>query len=506
MLASNTKLETMFLFVFSFIILLLLTSLVKWFRNPQKNLPPSPSKLPIIGNFHQLGSHPHRSLQKLAQKHGPVFLLHLGQAPVLVVTSPDAAREIMKTHDQIFSSRTKATVTSILLYGCKDMAFTPYGEYWRQVKSIGVLNLLSNKRVQSYTTVREEETRVMVDKIREASNNNQVINMTDLFSSLTNDVVSRVALGFKISQGEKGRRFKVLMGEFGLLLGALCIGDYVPWLWWVDRVNGLIGKVERLAKEVDEFLQVMVDDHLEKMKKGESQEDGKNFLEILLDIQREDKLGFPISTDTIKALILDMFSAGTDTTSIGMEWILTELLKNPEVMNKLQNEVRQVVKGKPNVTEDDLGKMCYLKLVIKETLRLHTPVPLLIPHESTHYAKIQGYDVEAGTQVLINAWAIGRDPSVWEDPEEFRPERFSNSRIDFKGFDFEYTPFGAGRRGCPGIQFAVAITELALATLLYKFDIALPSGKRAEDMDMTETPGIVTRPKSTIFVVATPYM
>jgi cytochrome P450 len=496
----------MFLFVFSFIILVLINSLLKWFRNPKKNLPPSPSKLPVIGNFHQLGSRPHRSLQKLAQKHGPVFLLHLGRAPVLVITSPDAAREIMKTHDQIFSSRPKATVPSIFLYDGKDMAFTPYGEYWRQVKSIAVLNLLSNKRVQTYTTVREEETRVMVDKVIEASNNNQVININDLFSSLTNDVVSRVALGFKISQGEKGRKFKVLLGEFGQSIGALCIRDYVPWLWWVDRVNGLIGKVERISKGIDEFLQGIVDDHLEKLKKGDSEEDSKNFVEILLVIQRENKLGFPISSDTIKALILDMFAAGTDTTSIGMKWTVTELLRHPQVLNKLQNEVRQVMKGKPNVTQEDLEKMSYLKLVIKEALRLHTPIPLLVPRESTHYAKIQGYDVEAGTQVLVNAWAIGRDPSLWEDPEAFRPERFLNSRTDFKGFDFELTPFGAGRRGCPGIQFAVAVTELALATLLYKFDIALPSEKRAEDVDTTETPGLNAHPKSTIFVVATPYV
>nr|QCY52060.1 cytochrome P450 CYP71AR3 [Valeriana officinalis] len=499
-------LETMFLLIISSIIFVLFNSLLKWFRNPKKNLPPSPSKLPIIGNFHQLGSLPHRPLQKLAQKHGPVFLLHLGQVPVLVVTSPDAAREIMKTHDQIFASRPKTTVASILLYDCKDMVFSPYGEYWRQVKSIGVLNLLSNKRVQPYKTVREEETRVMVEKITEASNNNQVININDLFRSLTNDVVSRVALGCKISEREKGRKFKVLLMELGQSASALCIGDYVPWLWWVDRVNGLIGKVKIIAKEVDDFIQGIVDDHLEKMKKGESKEDNKNFVEILLDIQREYRLGFPISTDTIKALILDMFAAGTDTTSIGLEWMVTELLRHPQVMNKLQNEVRRVVKGKPNVTEEDLEKMSYLKLVIKETLRLHTPVPTLVPRESTHYTKIQGYDIEAGTQVIINAWAIGRDPSVWKDPEEFRPERFLNSRIDFKGLDFEYTPFGAGRRGCPGIQFALAVTELALATLLYRFDIALPPGKRAEDMDMTETPGFNAHPQSTIFVVATPYM
>ncbi|KAM7483137.1 hypothetical protein LguiB_007720 [Lonicera macranthoides] len=486
----------------SFITLLLIATLfIKWLlttQNPKKNLPPSPPKFPVIGNFHQLGNYPHRSLQSLARKHGPIILLHFGPVPVLVITSPDAAQEIMKTHDLIFSSRPKTTIPSKLLYDSKDMAFSPYSEYWRQVKSIGVLNLLSNKRVQSYKSVREEETALMIEKI----NKNRLVNLSDMFKSLTNDVVCRVALGRKLG-GEDGRRFKELLVEFVELLGVFCVGDYVPWLWWVDQVSGLIGRVERVAKGVDKFLEDVLSDHMEK--KRETVGEGKNFVDILLEIQRENTLGFSISRDTIKALIMDMFGAGTDTTYTVLEWATAELLKHQEIMIKLQNEVRQIAKGKSNVTEDDLEKMQYLKLVIKETLRLHAPVPLLVPRESTQDAKILGYDVKAGTQVIINAWAIGRDPSVWEDPEEFRPERFLSSSIDFKGFHFELIPFGAGRRGCPGTLFAIAVNELALANLLYKFDIALPDGECANDLDMSETTGISTHKKSPIVVVATPY-
>ena len=206
----------------------------------------------------------------------------------------------MKTHDLIFSNRPKATIPSKLLYDSKDIAFSPYGEYWRQVRSIGVLNLLSNKRVQSYKSTREEETALMIKKI----NNNRLVNLSDMFKSLTNDVVCRVALGRKLG-GEDGRRFKELLVEFVELLGVFCVGDYVPWLWWIDRVSGLFGRVERIAKGVDEFLEGVISDHMEKKKREtEGEWEETNFVDILLEIQRENTLGFPVSRDTIKALIM----------------------------------------------------------------------------------------------------------------------------------------------------------------------------------------------------------
>ncbi|KAM7479835.1 hypothetical protein LguiA_028048 [Lonicera macranthoides] len=433
------------------------------------------------------------------------MLLHLGSVPVIVASSADSAREIMRTHDLVFSNRPKSSITSRLMYESKDMAFAPYSEYWRQVKSIGVLNLLSNKRVQSFRNVREEETALMIEKIGQiCASSNGLVNLGETLISLTNDVVCRVALGKKYG-GEYGGNFKELLGEFVELLGVFCLGDYIPWLGWVDRANGLFGRVEKVANTIDEFLEGVVQDHLEK-DQGESKGGlGKDFVDILLEIQRENMLGFPIQRDTIKALILDMFAAGTDTTYTVLEWTVSELLRHPKIMKKLQNEIREIAKGKSKVTEDDLDKMQYLKLVIKETLRLHTPVPLLVPRESTQDVKVMGYDIAAGTQVIINAWAIGRDPSLWEEPEEFKPERFLNSCIDFKGFHFELIPFGAGRRGCPGILFAIIVEELALANLLYKFDFALPSGEKAEEFDMTETTGIAVHRKSPIVVVATPY-
>uniref|UniRef100_M8ALC1 Cytochrome P450 71D8 n=1 Tax=Aegilops tauschii TaxID=37682 RepID=M8ALC1_AEGTA len=169
-----------------------------------------------------------------------------------------------------------------------------------------------------------------------------------------------------------------------------------------------------------------------------------------------------------------------------LEWSMAELMKNPRVMQKVQEEVRRVLKGQATVTEESLRSLNYLHLVIKETLRLHPPVPLLLPRECGAPCQILGCDLPVGATVLVNVWAISRDSMHWDRPEEFMPERFEVNNIDFKGVDFEYTPFGAGRRMCPGMTFGLANMELALASLLYHFDWELPHGMAPTDLDMTE--------------------
>ncbi|CAA3003809.1 cytochrome P450 71A6-like [Olea europaea subsp. europaea] len=472
----------------------------------RKKLLPSPLRFPIIGNLHQLGLHPHRSLQLLSKRYGPLFLLHLGSAPLLVVSSADAARMIMKDHDLIFSNRPKSSRAEKFTYGSKDIVFAPYGEYWRQLRSICVLQLLSNKRVQSFRRVREEETTLMVEKIRQSCSSSSSINLTDILASLTYHIVCRVALGRKFRIGEEGKKFMWLLREGADMAGAFCVGDYIPWLAWISKINGFDAKLDKLAKAFDEFLEGIVEEHRKRMKGGVNcdEDEGSDFVYLLLEIQAEIQAGFRLETDAIKALILDVFSAGTDTTSTVMEWTVAELLRHPKILEKLQNEVREVAGRKLDITEDDLEKMPYLRAVIKESLRLHTPSPLLVPRESTQSVKLMGYDIAAGTQVLVNAWAIGRDPSLWENPEEFRPERFFETDIDFKGLNFEFIPFGAGRRGCPGVTFAMAVNELALAKLVHKFNIALPNGGKESDMDMTEGTGLNVHKKFPVLVAATP--
>ncbi|KAJ9677923.1 hypothetical protein PVL29_022729 [Vitis rotundifolia] len=465
--------------------------LIKWLHPTTpavttKKLPPSPPKLPIIGNLHQLGLLPHRSLRALAQRHGPIMLLHFGKVPVVIVSATDAAREIMKTNDVIFSNRPKSSIFAKLLYDYKDVAMAPYGEYWRQMRSICVLHLLSNRRVLSFRGVREEETALLMEKISSSSSSSTPIDLSKMFLSLTNDLICRVALGRKYSGDETGRKYRELLKEFVGLLGGFDVADYIPWLSWVNFINGLDAKVEKVAKEFDRFLDEVVKEHVERRNRDGVDKEVKDFVDVLLGIQEDNVTGVAITGVCIKALTLDMFAAGSDTTYTVLEWSMTELLRHPQVMRQLQNEVRGIAQGKLLITEDDLDKMQYLKAVIKETLRLHPPIPLLVPRESTRDAKIMGYDIAAGTRVITNVWAIGRDPLLWDEAEEFRPERFLNSSIDFRGQDFELIPFGAGRRGCPGTLFAAMAIEVVLANLVHRFDWEVGGGGRREDLDMTE--------------------
>ncbi|KAL7098384.1 hypothetical protein ACP275_09G014300 [Erythranthe tilingii] len=201
---------------------------------------------------------------------------------------------------------------------------------------------------------------------------------------------------------------------------------------------------------------------------------------------------------------MDIIAGGTDTSAATLEWTMSELLRHPIALKTLQNEVREITRGKNVITEKDVVKMHYLKTVVKETLRLHPPVPLLLARVARENIKVMGYDISVGTMVLTNTWAIGRDSDSWNEPEKFTPARFLTSSVDFKGLDFELIPFGAGRRGCPGIAFAMAGIELVLANVVQKFEWELPKGTTCESLDMTEQPGFTTHRKNPLLAVATP--
>lgn len=204
-----------------------------------------------------------------------------------------------------------------------------------------------------------------------------------------------------------------------------------------------------------------------------------------------------------------MFGAGTETSSLVLELAMAELMRNPHLMNKLQAEVRiNTPEGQEMVAEENLASMTYLKAVVKETLRLHPSTPLLLPHFSMADCEVDGYMIPSGTRVIINAWAISRDPESWELPEQFMPERFmdggSAAGVDFKGTDFQFLPFGAGRRICPGLNFGLATIEIMLANLMYCFDWEFPPGMHREDIDMTEVFGLTVHPKEKLVLVPKP--
>ncbi|XP_074288005.1 cytochrome P450 736A117-like [Silene latifolia] len=489
-------------------ILLLIVFLYKWYNTKvsiTRKLPPSPPKLPVLGNLHQIGNFPHRSLSALSKRYGGLMSIRIGSIPALVVSSADAASDIFKTHDAIFANRPKSKVMCKIIYGGKDIVFSPYGEYWRQIRSICVLQLLSNKKVQSFRDVREEEVSLMVETVKKSVHS--PFNLAEAFMTLSSSVLCRTAYGRKYD-GENETNFGELLAEFVEVMAALSMGDFIPWLGWIDKVSGLEKMVEKVAKKFDDFLEKVLQEHMncndEKRKingMDYKEEKNKDFVDILLDVQRENPDALP--KDGIKAIILDMFAAGTDTTFTLLEWATTELLGHPEVMKKLQDEVRQVVKQKPMVDEDDLVELKYLKAVLKETLRLHPPLPVLLFRQASKDVKLQGYDIAANTQIIINAWAIQRDPAYWENPVEFRPERFLNSSVEFKVpvSDFNWIPFGGGRRGCPGINFAMVNAELALANLVYTFDWKVADGTECDVSKVRERPGITINRRDPLMVI-----
>uniref|UniRef100_A0A453EHM4 Cytochrome P450 71A1 n=1 Tax=Aegilops tauschii subsp. strangulata TaxID=200361 RepID=A0A453EHM4_AEGTS len=448
----------------------------------RRHPPPSPRGLPLLGHLHLLGSLPHRALRSLAAAHGPVLLLRLGRVPAVVVSSPAAAEEVMKARDLAFASRPRSAMADRLLYG-RDVAFAPYGEYWRQARRVCVVHLLSPLRILSFRGVREEEAAALVERVRGAGAGGAVVDLCELLVAYANTVVSRAAFGDDSARGlyEEGNKGREL--------------------------RGMEGKIRRTFKALDGVLEKVIDDHRRRRQAGQQTgDDGgdhRDFVDVLLDVNETDNdAGMRLNTTEIKAIILDMFAAGTDTTSTAMEWAMAELITNPDSMRKLQDEIRAAVGGSVHViTEDHLHKLHYLKAVVKETLRLHPPIPLLVPREPQNDAEILGHHVPAGTRVVINAWAVGRDPAAWERAEEFAPERFLDGAVDYKGQDFQLIPFGAGRRGCPGVGFAAPTIEMALASLMYHFDWE-PAG--GASLDMREVNGLAVRLKSGLPLVAKP--
>lgn len=184
-----------------------------------------------------------------------------------------------------------------------------------------------------------------------------------------------------------------------------------------------------------------------------------------------------------------------DTSATTVEWIFTELLRHPKVMKKLQKEIEEKV-GRRNRTieELDIESLEYLDMVIKETFRLHPVAPLLLPHESIEDCTIDGFHIPKKSRILVNTKAIGLDPTVWEEPEKFFPERFSSkdNNVDIRGRDFRLIPFGSGRRSCPGSQLGLTLVRLMVAQLVHCFDWELPNGMRPEELDTKEVFGVVT--------------
>ncbi|KAF7006386.1 hypothetical protein CFC21_021434 [Triticum aestivum] len=465
-----------------------------------QKLPPGPWRLPVIGSLHHLAGKPlvHRAFADIARRLGdaPLVYLKLGEVPVVVASSAEAAREVMKTQDVTFATRPWSPTTKILMSDGVGVAFAPYGAHWRQLRKICNMELLSARRVQSFRRVREEEAGRLVAAIAAGAGNGEPVNISERLAVLIADMTVRAMIGDRFSRREE---FLEVLQQGVRILSGFNLGDLFPSSRLVGFVSGSARQAWENHTKGFELIECAIKQH-EEVKAAAAASNGdreegeqEDLLDVLLRIQKEGGHDVPFTVGAIKCLLVDLFSAGSETSATTLIWAMSELMRNPTTMAKAQAEVRNNLQGKPSVTEDDLADLKYMRLVIKETLRLHPSVPLLLPREPIEACKVLGYDVPTGTTVFVNTWAICRDPKHWDAPEEFRPERFESGEVDFKGTNFEYTPFGAGRRICPGMLFAQSSMELALAALLYHFDWELPTGG---ELDMEEEMGIAVGRKN----------
>ncbi|XP_074559271.1 cytochrome P450 71A1-like [Curcuma longa] len=474
-------------------------------KSHEPSLPPSPPGLPFLGNLLQLSSLPHRSLHRLALRYGPVMLIRMGQVPTLVVSTADAAQELFRCHDLAVSTRPFSKGAFKLTFDAHNISFAPYGDRWRHAKKLAVVHLLNLKRVLSFRAVRDEEVQNMIDRIcAVATGGGCQVRLSEILFEYANAVVCHAAAGKETKQERTAVTYRKMMAEASVLISGFQMYDMFPALAWLGIVTGADAKIDRIRKQFDEFFAGILEEHRDR--RAKRSDVVEHFVDILLSLGKDvagDESG--LEEIEIKAIASDLIAAGTDTSFVTLEWAMAELMRNPTVMRKLQDEVRRVAGGKLKVAEEDLSQMHYLKAVTKEVLRLRIPAPVLLPRETTTSFSFRGYHIPAKTRVCINAWAIARDPKTWEAPEEFRPERFLDSSVDFRGNDFQFLPFGAGRRMCPGINFAMATNEIALANLVHRFDWELPGGMNPADLDMEEAPGLTTPKKVPLCLVATPW-
>lgn len=497
-----------------FLLLPLLLLLALYFLKTRKNghHPPGPPRLPIIGNLHQLGKPMHQVLDELSKKYGPVMLLQLGRVPTLVISSPEAAKQILKTYDLQFCNRPSLAASKRLSYNHLDIASGTYGEYYREIRKICLLELFSTKRVQSFKTVRAEEMELLIDSLSSSSANSAPVDVIKKLTNFTHRTVFRIAFGSK-KTGDHSRneladsRLMEILDELMVGLTGFSASDFFPKVGWIiDRITGSHATIEKCFHDLDEFFQQMIDQHLDPERLKPDRDD---IIDVLLKLDKDHQASkIRFTNNHIKAILMNVFVAGIDAPTVTMNWAMTELARNPEAMKKVQEEIRNYVGSKGKVEESDLDNFHYLKMVVKEALRMHAPAPLLSPRECIKNSKIDGYDVYPKTRVLINAWAMGRNPKYWKNPEEFMPERFKDSfNMDFAGTqNFEYVPFGAGRRICPGMNMGIVLTEFVLANILYAFDWKLPNGLKKEDINMEESSGISIHKKYPLELVPIKHM
>ncbi|TVU06812.1 hypothetical protein EJB05_46847 [Eragrostis curvula] len=485
-----------------------------WWRGQQKEvLPPSPAGgLPVIGHLHLLRPPVHRTLQELSSRLGvggaPLMHLRLGSTHCVVASSAEAASELIRGHEASISERPVTAVARQFAYGSSGFAFAPYDTHWRFMKRLCMSELLGPRTVEQLRPVRRAGTVSLVRDALLASASSSSVDLTRHLIRLSNTAIIRMVAS--TVPGSVTDEAQDLVKEVAELVGAFNAADYIAVCRGWD-LQGLGRRAADVHRRFDALLEDLIThkqlardalvNTTTTMMQGDKQH--KDLLDILLDKAEDDTAEVKLTRDNIKAFIIDVVTAGSDTSAAMVEWMLVELLNHPDALRKVQQEIDAVVGGDRIVSEADLPRLPYLQAAYKETLRLHPAAPIAHRQSSEQITLLgRGFTVPPQAAVFINVWAIGRDPAFWEDPEAFRPERFmpggAAEALEPRGQHFHFMPFGSGRRGCPGMGLALQSVPAVLGALVQCFHWKRDCQQEA--IDMEESDGLVCARKNPLLL------
>ncbi|MED6118791.1 hypothetical protein PIB30_005927 [Stylosanthes scabra] len=481
--------SSILLFLLTFIVVHLLarSSLLTKSSKHKLPLPPAPNAIPIFGNLLQLGNKPHQTLAKLSKIHGPIMRLKLGHVTTVVMSSAETAKSALQIHDQHLSNRKIPDAMKGAGHDAYSLPFMPVSPRWRDLRKICNNLLFSNKNLDASQELRQRKIRELLAHVKESSLKREVVDIGRLAFMTTINLLSNTFYSKDlINSSDVAGEFKELVTNVMKEVGRPNLADCFPVLKAVDP-HGIRRRTGSYFGKVLGIFEGLVRERLSVRSEG-SYCPRNDILDLMLDNAPHDQHMYK---DKIERLSLDLFLAGPDTITSTVEWAMAELLHNPNVMSKARSELEETVgKGNLLLEESDIARVPYLQAIIKETFRMHPAVPLLLPRQAEIDIEIGGYTVPRGAQVLVNVWAIGRDPNLWDNPDVFSPERFLGSEIDFRGRNFELTPFGAGRRICPGLPLAIRMLFLMLVLFINCFDWKLEDRIQPQDMDMDEKFGL----------------
>ncbi|KAM3343703.1 ferruginol synthase [Capsicum galapagoense] len=477
-------------------------------QNEKHRLPPGPRGLPIVGFLPFLRPSLHYQLTELSQKYGPIYKLWLGSRLFIVLNSPSLAKEVFCDQDTVFANRDPSIAAFVASYGGLDIVFSPYGSYWRDMRKLFVREMLSNRNLEASYSHRKHEIRKAIRSVHTKIGSQ--IDISELAFVTEINVIMSIIFGSNFGDemekhGKIGRDFRELVVKIPEMSEEPNISDFFPILARFD-LQGIKNSTEALIKSFDCILDPVLNERMKMISEGQIRRSrNKDFIQILLELMEQKETQISVDLVKIKAILIDLVIGGTDTTTTMVEWVMAELLNNSDKMAKVQQGLKHVIGLNHIVEESHLPKLHYLDAVIKETLRLHPAFPMLqriCPSQSTI---VGGYTVPQDTKVILNVYAIHRDPQVWENPLEFQPERFlmsqSTNNLNYSGNNYKYLPFGSGRRSCAGVALADKMLMFMEASFLHSFDWQLPEG---EKVDLSDGHGFVIKKKTPLFAIPTP--